>query len=175
MPPPQPERPSIRSSRAVSSVPQSPKRELSGYDFGVNRPAYNRYNTFEGPTQLRDASPVPAQRLSKVPSDSLSIRTQKAQLRSVSRVQTDLFDDPSDTSTYYSNSTSSPDRYFDERAPSPATSHGSAASRSFSAGALSTMNSKKAPPPPPPSRAKKPPPPPPPMKRMAVGVDVGYG
>ena len=170
MPPPQPERPSIRSNRAVSSVPQSPKREFSGYDFGSNRPEYNRYNTYEGSTQFRDSSPAPVQRISKVPSDSLSIRTQKAQLRSVSRVQTDCYD--SDGSTYYSNSTSSPDRYFDERAPSPATSHGSAASRSFSSSTLSSMNGKKAPPPPPPSRAKKPPPPPPPMKRTAIGVDA---
>ena len=176
MPPPQPERPSIRSNRAVSSVPQSPKREVSGYDLGASRPGYSRYNTFEGPTQLRDLSPIAAQRVSKVPSDSLSIRTQKAQLRSVSRVQTDIYDEPSDASTFYSNSTSSPDRYFDERAPSPATSHGSGTSRTFSSGSLSGMNCKKAPPPPPPpTRAKKPPPPPPPMKRtQTIGVNVGY-
>ena len=170
-PPPQPERPWSRpSDRIVSnSVPQSPKREYAGYDFGINRPGFNRSTTFEGPVHVhRDVSPAAAQRMARVPSDSLSIRTQKAQLRSVNRLQTDCYDDPSDTSTFYSNSTSSPDRYFDESVPSPATSHGSGPSRTFSSGTLNSMNGKKAPPPPPP-RSKKPPPPPP-TKRAAVGA-----
>lgn len=177
MPPPE-SRPSIRSNRAVSSnvLPESPQRENQNYDGPSNRPMFNRSTTFEGPTQLyRDSSPI---RMSRVPSDTLTMRTQRAQLRPVSRVVTggDVFDDPSDTSTFYSNSTSSPDRYFGERAASPATSHGSIPSRNVSSSTLNAMtsNGKKGPPPPPPSRAKKPPPPPP-TKRSALSTsDVHY-
>lgn len=179
---PPPERPSIRSNRAVSSnyVSESPKKEPQAYDYGTARPGFNRSTTFEGPTQLyRDSSPVSAQRMTRVPSDSLSMRTQRAQLKPLSRVASgnDAYDDPSDTSTFYSNSTSSPDRYFGDRAASPATSLGSAPSRNASSSTLNGMstNTKKAPPPPPPSRAKKPPPPPPPMKRSALSTsDVHY-
>ena len=114
------------------------------------------------------------QPLGRVTSDSLSIRTQKAQLRCVSKLRTDVVDDqPSDASTYYSNSTSSPDRFFGERSVSPATSYGSGPSRNVSSGNLSAVSGKKPPPPPPPSRAKKPPPPPPPMRR-AVSTGMPY-
>ena len=174
-PPPQPERPWVRSNRVASnSVPQSPKKEYAGYDFGHARPAANRSTTFEGPVQLqRDSSPIGMQRLARVPSDSLSIRTQKSQLRSVSRLQTDGLDE-SDTSTFYSNSASSPDRYFNDAGASPATSHGSGPTRNFSTGTLNSMSGKKPPPPPPPSRAKKPPPPPP-MKRSVTSTgDARY-
>ncbi|MCJ1318332.1 hypothetical protein MMC15_003660 [Xylographa vitiligo] len=177
-----PERPSIRSNRAVSSnyFPDSPKRAAQVYEYTPGRPGINRSMTFEGPTSLqRDSSPISAQRMARVPSDSLTMRSQRAQLRPLSRVMTgnEIFDDPSDTSTFYSNSTSSPDRYFEERAASPATSHGSGPSRTVSSSTLSALNpnAKKAPPPPPPSRAKKPPPPPPPMKRSALSTfDVPY-
>lgn len=172
---PPPERPSIRSNRAVSSnyISESPRKESQAYDYGTGRPGVNRSTTFEGPTQLyRESSPVSAQRMTRVPSDSLSMRTQRAQLKPLSRVATanDPYDDPSDTSTFYSNSTSSPDRYSGDRAASPATSLGSAPSRTASSSTLNSMSTNaKKPPPPPPSRAKKPPPPPP-MKRSALST-----
>ena len=181
---PPPERPSIRSNRAVSTthLPESPRRDnysSNNYEPAVSRPMYGRSNTtFEGPTQIhRDNSPPSSTRMARVPSDNMTMRTQRAQLRPVSRVisNSDVFDDPSDGSTFYSsNSISSPDRYFTERAASPATSHGSGPSRTASDSTLNTLNGKKAPPPPPPSRAKKPPPPPP-VKRSALSTsDVHY-
>ena len=176
MSPSQPERPWIHSNRSVSScVPQSPQKELSDYGIHCPRPNVGRSTTYDVVQPLRDSSPIAGQRMARVPSDSLSIRTQKAQLRSTSRIRTEVIDDPSDTATYYSNSTSSPDRYFDDRAPSPATSYGSVPSRNVSSGNLSVMNGKKPPPPPPPSRVKKPPPPPPPpaLKRV-ISAGAGY-
>ena len=180
MPPPE-VRPSIRSNRVASSnyFQGSPRKESQTYDLASARPLYNRSTTFEGPTQLhRDTSPASSQRMSRVPSDSLSIRPQRLPSRPLSRVMNgnDVFDDPSDTSTFYSNSTSSPDRYFTERAASPAPSHGSGPSRTVSSSTLNAMSpsAKKQPPPPPPSRVKKPPPPPP-MKRSALSTsDVRY-
>lgn len=170
-------RPAIRSSRTASSyVPtvESPRKELNGYDLSSARPGVNRATTFEGPTH-RDASPP--QRMSRVPSDNHAVRNQRAQLRPLSRIspENDLFSDPSDESTF--NSNSSPDRSYKERSASPATSHGSAApSRSTSYSTLtSDPNGRKQAPPPPPSRAKKPPPPPPPMKRSALSTtNVSY-
>ncbi|KAA6411830.1 MAG: hypothetical protein FRX48_03980 [Lasallia pustulata] len=176
MPPPE-SRPSIRSNRAVSannyrdSPPTSPRREHSGFDFSSSRPGANRSTTFQGPTQLnRDSSPVGFPRMSRVPSDTLTVRAQRAQLRPVNKVNTgnDVFEDPSDDSAF--NSNSSPDRYYDERSASPATSHGSE-SRNVSSSTLNVgfSNGKKQPPPPPPSRSKKPPPPPP-TKRSALSM-----
>jgi hypothetical protein len=159
-------RPSIRSTRAASSQvpPESPRKETTGYDFSSARPNVNRATTFQGPTQVyRDCSP--SQRVSRVPNDNLSIRNQRSQLRPLAKASTenDLFSDPSDDSTFHSNS--SPDRSYKERSASPATSHDSAPpSRNASYSTLNAAtNSKKQAPPPPPSRAKKPPPPPPPM------------
>jgi hypothetical protein len=181
MPPPQPERPSIRSNRTASSnfVSDTQRRDSYGNEATTYRPEINRSTTFEGPTQLhRDSSPAGGQRMQRVPSDSVAMRMQKVQLRPLTRMVSgnDGYDEPSDTSTFYSNSTSSPDRYID-RAASPATSQGSIPSRTGSSTTLNGMNTngKKAPPPPPPSRAKKPPPPPP-MKRSALSTsDVQYG
>ena len=174
-------RPAIRSNRAASAYnpSESPRRELQNYDLNSGRPGINRSTTFEGPTQIhRDCSPVSTARMSRVPSDSLTVRTQRSQLRPAVRSNTgnDLFSDPSDDSTL--NST--PDRSYDERSQrsaSPATSHGSAPSRSASYSTLNApaANGKKQAPPPPPSRAKKPPPPPPPMKRSALSTNnVSY-
>ena len=154
----------MRSTRMVSgSVPQSPAKEFSGYGFGPARPAVNRSVTYDMPSHVRDSSPASSYSMHRVPSDSLSIRNQRSQLKPVpvSRVITDTAADNSDASTYYSNDTSSPDRLVDD---SIASSYGSVPSRSFSSGTLSAMG-KKGPPPPPPLRAKKPPPPPPPMRR----------
>lgn len=164
-PPPQPPRPAIRPNRLVSgSVPQSPAKEVSGCDFGSNRPGVYRATTYDMSSRARDTSPASLYSMHRVPSDSLSIRNQRSQLRSVSRLATDTAADNSDASTYYSNDTNSPDRLQDE---SGASSYGSVPSRTFSAGTLSSLSGKKPPPPPPPSRAKKPPPPPPPMRRAA--------
>ena len=169
--PAQEARPSIRSTRAASSqLPtESVQKEVQGYGFGSGRPGVNRANTtFEGPTQLyRDSSPP--QRVSRVPSDNLSMRNQRSQLRPLAKVtpENDLFNEPSDDSTFHSSS--SPDRSYKERSASPATSLGSGPSRSASYSTLNAAtNGKKQAPPPPPSRAKKPPPPPPPMKRSAL-------
>ena len=173
-------RPAIRSTRTRSSyVPtiESPRKEPDGHDYSSARPGVNRATTFEGPTQLyREASPP--QRVSRVPSDNFTVRNQRAQLRPLSRISpdNDIFNYPSDESTF--NSNSSPDRSYKERSTSPATSHGSAApSRSTSYSTLtSAPNGKKQAPPPPPSRTKKPPPPPPPpMKRSALSTNnVSY-
>ena len=173
---PPPERPSIKSNRAPSSTQTASDPhhgDPSGYDRPSSRPTFNRATTstgFEGPTQLRDASPI--ERISRVPSESLTVRTQRQQLRPVRPPQdSENFNEPSDESTLYS----SPDRSYKERSASPATSHGSAPpSRSTSYAEF--PNAKKPPPPPPPSRAKKPPPPPPPpMKRSALSTtNVSY-
>jgi len=163
-------RPPIKSSRAASSHLDSLRNESQGYDHNVARPGINRATTFEGPTQIRrDLSPLPDQRMSRVPSDNLTVRTQRSQLRPLARVnpENDLFGDPSDDSTF----TTSPDRSHKERSASPATSTGSGPSRSASYSTLDAApNGRKQPPPPPPSRAKKPPPPPPPMKRSALST-----
>ena len=157
-------RPSIRSTRTASSHmrSESPRKETQGYEFGSSRPAVNRATTFEGPRQLnRDYSPP--QRVSRVPSDNLVVRNQRAQLRPLHKVtpENDLFSDPSDGSTF--NSNSSPDRSYMERSASPATSIGSAPSRNASYSTLTPAANgnpapvaKKKPPPPPPSRTKKP-------------------
>ncbi len=173
-----PERPPIRSTRTASShiTSESSHREAQDNDLANSRPNIHRTNTFEGPTQLRrDSSPIAIGRMGRVPSDSLTVRTQRSQLRPAVRMPSgnDVFNEPSDESTLYS----SPDRSYDERSASPATSYGSAPSRTASYSTLnaSTTNGKKQAPPPPPSRAKKPPPPPPPMKRSALSTsNVSY-
>lgn len=140
-------------------------------DCSPSRPDFSRSNTFQGPTQLqRDSSPVSPARMTRVPSDNLLMRNQRIQLRPAHRTTTgnDLFGDPPDDSA----PNSSPDRYYGERSASPATSHGSAASREGSSSTLYTSFpvGKKQAPPPPPSRTTKPPPPPPPTKRSALST-----
>lgn len=173
-----PERPAIRSTRTASShiLSESPHREAQDIEYGSSRPNTYRTNTFEGPMQLhRDSSPIPIGRTSRVPSDSLTVRTQRSQLRPTGCMPSgnEAFIEQSDESILYS----SPDRSYDERSASPATSYGSAPSRtaSYSTLTAATTNGKKQAPPPPPSRAKKPPPPPPPMKRSALSTNnVSY-
>lgn len=157
-PSPEPPRPSIKSHRTVSNYSTTSEP----------RPTYNRSTTFEGPAQLhqqrqRDFSPSPStQRLTRIPSESLSVRTALARpqsrVASSTLAEHDVFND----NHYNSDFTNSPDRSYGERSVSPATSHGSFATGS------GFPTSKKGPPPPPPSRAKKPPPPPPPAKRAGV-------
>lgn len=173
MPPPD-SRPSIKSSRVPSSHIDSRQNENQGYEYNTARPAVNRATTFEGPTQIRrDISPLPDQRISRVPSDNLTVRAQRSQLRPLTRgvPENDLFSDPSDDPIF----ASSPDRSHKERSASPATSIGSAPSRSTSYSTLdAARNGGKQPPPPPPSRSKKPPPPPP-MKRSALSTtNISY-
>ncbi|KAL8740713.1 MAG: hypothetical protein Q9190_006610, partial [Brigantiaea leucoxantha] len=101
---------------------QSPHRDRRD-DYEYVRPGVNRSTTFEGPTQLhRDISPIPIGRISRVPSDNLAVRSQRSQLRATGRIATgnELLNEQSEDSIL----TSSPDRSFDERSASPATSYG---------------------------------------------------
>ena len=150
-PPPPPEvRPSIKSRVPSGRVADIMSAELS--DRPSSRPSYNRSTTFDAPAQTRrDFSPIGSRPLSRVPSDSLMVRTARLNLRGNERGQEqDVF---ADDSTFYTNS--SPDQSYGDSV-SPATSHGSGSA---------TPLTKRAPPPPPPSRAKKPAPPPVPQKR----------
>ena len=181
--PPIPEtRPSIRSSRTTSTavLSESPRHE-NDFDLDYQRPGVNRSTTFQGPTQLRDMSPIGGARLSRVPSENINMRAQRSQLRPLNRAASgsDVLGDSFDELNFKNGD--SPDRTYEtgsQRSASPALSQGSAPSRNASYSALSSSlpNSKKQPPPPPPSRAKKPPPPPPPpMKRSALSTsNVSY-
>ncbi len=178
-PPPQPERPSIRSNRAVSNiVPPSPIKERGAFDLPPSRPIISRSTTLGPGRVTRDLSPMgAAPHMARVPSDSLSIRAQKAQLRSVSASpgDNDGLDEISDASTYYTNDTERSDRQY-ESGSSPATSSGNLMpGRMFSGGAPGIAGSvKKAPPPPPPLRSKKPPPPPPVRRGTSGQQDANY-
>jgi hypothetical protein len=160
MPDPEPVRQAIRSQARVPSSSRLERMDTHDeYPESPRRPNIGRSSTFQGPTAIyRESTPVSDIRKNSVPNDVGNLR---AQLRPSNRVNTnhpDVFGDPSDDSTLNS---ASPDRSYGARSVSPATSHGSAASRT----ALNNApNGRKGPPPPPPSRAKKPPPPPP-MKR----------
>jgi hypothetical protein len=179
MPEPEVVRPSIRSQgRAVTSARVASTSRLESHynndrdEYQVEspqRPNFGRSATFQGPTTIyREAAPPPMPtRRGAVPNDVGSLR---ANLRPSNSINTgaDVFGDPSDDSTLNS---ASPDRSYGERSVSPATSHGSVASRTASYSTLTsatTTNGRKGPPPPPPSRAKKPAPPPPPMKRAEI-------
>lgn len=157
-------RPTIRSSKTIMT--ETPARELHPTN-GFPRPVLNRTSTFEGPTQLRhEQTPVASQWIQRTTSDTLS--TQRNLPTNGRTFVSDPYADSEEVSSY---GRSSPERSYGARSSSPATSHGSVASRRPSATALNsgTLN-KKAPPPPPPSRSKKPPPPPPPMKRTLVAA-----
>ena len=165
-PPPSQPRPTIKTSRTASH--RLPEPATAEYEDVVRtRPNFGRSTTFEGPTQLRrDISPADGPRMSRIPSDTLTIRTTRSQLRTVNKSvpEDDIFNDRDD-STHFSNS--SPDRSYGDRSVSPATSHGSLPSGAVTSTTM-TAAGKKGPPPPPPSRAKKPPPPPPPAKRSIL-------
>ncbi|EXJ63167.1 hypothetical protein A1O7_03612 [Cladophialophora yegresii CBS 114405] len=142
-------RPKITTSRSNQYVYQS-----SDYSPAPQlRANYARAATFnDSPQPSRDLSPATRPGISRIPSDSLMIRTARSNLRNVD--EQDVFGDDSGS---YSNSS---DRGYGDQAISPATSHGSEAT---------PLTSKKSgPPPPPPSRAKKPPPPPVPAKRSVL-------
>lgn len=157
-------RPTIRSSKTIMT--ETPARELHPTN-GFPRPVLNRTSTFEGPTQLRhEQAPVASQWIQRTTSDTLS-----AQRSLPTNGRTFVNDPYADSEEVSSYGRSSPERSYGARSSSPATSHGSVASRRPSATALNSVPlNKKAPPPPPPSRSKKPPPPPPPMKRTLVAA-----
>ncbi|KAJ9612356.1 hypothetical protein H2200_003953 [Cladophialophora chaetospira] len=139
-------RPKITTSRSSRYVESS-----NDYSPALpTRPNYARATTFDtSPHSSRDLSPAIRPGISRIPSDSLMIRTARSNLRNVD--EQDVFGD--DSGSY----TNSSDRGYGEQSVSPATSHGSE---------VTPLTSKKSgPPPPPPSRAKKPPPPPVPAKR----------
>ena len=163
-----PVRPSIRSQGRVVSSSRLDTRLDTHDEYpqveSPQRPNFSRSSTFQGPTAIyRESAPNSGK--NSVPTDVGALR---ANLRPANRINTgtDVFGDPSDDSTLNSGS---PDRSYGERSVSPATSQGSAASRTASYSTLTpTTNGRKGPPPPPPSRAKKPAPPPPPMKRAEI-------
>lgn len=178
MPPPD-IRPSIRSTRTASNnmLSESPRRETQTHDNDFRPPPVGRSTTFEGPTQLRDMSPIGTSRMSRVPSENINMRAQRSQLRPLQRVTSgnDTFNDPYDDPSFTNNGIDRPWEVGSQRSASPALSQGSAApSRTASYSTLSSSlpSSKKQAPPPPPSRAKKPPPPPPPpLKRSALSTN----
>lgn len=142
-------RPKITASRSSRPLDQSSDHSPAP----SMRPNYARATTFNDfPQPTRDLSPATRPGISRIPSDSLMIRTARSNLRSVD--EQDVFGD--DSGSY----TNSSDRGYGDQSISPATSHGSEAT---------PLASKKGgPPPPPPSRAKKPPPPPVPAKRSVL-------
>ena len=162
----EPLRPSIRSqTRGSSRISTIDIHEDSPRSSPSRKPASIRSSTFQGPTALKE-SPVefsPARQTSIPP----SVGQLRANLRPTNRITTtpaDTFGDPSDESL----SSASPENYSHrERSVSPATSHGSVASRtaSYTGGATDRRKA----PPPPPNRAKKPAPPPP-MKRADISA-----
>jgi hypothetical protein len=162
-------RPSIRSAARVQSTSRlNTHQEYPDSPTSPARPQWGRSQTFEGPTSInRTTTPVNGGRKPSINADPGMLRMQ---LRPSNRINTssNVFGDPSDAST---NASNSPDHSYRERSVSPATSHGSVASRNASyttvSSAATTGTGRKGPPPPPPARAKKPPPPPP-MKRAAI-------
>lgn len=143
------ERPTIKSR-----TPSLQTRYAEPADDEPRRPAFGRSTTYQQPAQARrDISPVPPNRLSRVPSDSLMITQTRSNLRRVDTAnsQQDVFAD--ETQSY--------------RSVSPQTPQSTGSQTPLAGG-------RRAPPPPPPSRASKPAglgkpaPPPPPMKRTLI-------
>lgn len=158
-------RPPLRSNKTLATpYAESPPRET------YSRPALSRVPTFESPAQLRqEQSPAPSQWVQqRTASETLGPFARRSSTQVGNGRVTDPYADSEEVSSY---GRSSPERMFSGgRSISPATSHGSVASRQPSASNLNSLGMKKAPPPPPPSRAKKPPPPPPPMKRTLLAA-----
>ncbi|EXJ80413.1 hypothetical protein A1O1_08558 [Capronia coronata CBS 617.96] len=148
-------RPAIKSNR----IPSGRFGETATPDYSPGipiRPNFARASTVDSASLFsRDLSPGNMSRMSRVPSDTLMIRTTRSQLRNVE--EQDVFAD--DTGSY-TNSNS--DHGYGDPSVSPATSQGSGSSTPL------TGKKSAAPPPPPPSRAKKPPPPPVPAKRTVL-------
>ena len=161
-------RPVIRSNRTPSIYQAEPSPPRDSYPDPVQRPAYSRTPTFEGPTQFRrDQSPAGSVGSNRFVSDSAaSLRGARSQLRAVSNGSPySNYNDSDDAASY---GRVSPERaYVSGDGPAPALPYRNGVSRAASSNSLNagTVAAKKGPPPPPPSRSKKPPPPPPPMRR----------
>lgn len=141
-----------------SNSVELPAREAFATESNTQRPDINRMSTFEGPTQLRQTS------------ENHAGSRASSQIRPVTRISSDPYADSSEVGYYRRPS---PEYQHRDRSVSPATSHGSAMSRTASGNTLNGVANKRAPPPPPP-RSKKPPPPPPPMvkKPMVSAADA---
>ncbi|KAI1332004.1 BAR-domain-containing protein [Xylariaceae sp. FL0255] len=146
-------------------LPLRPNRNISSGSGYSDRPSLGRVSTYGGGApSFRETPPPPLPEISvrKTPIAPPNVGSLRANLRPISRIQTnqqnlrpDVFDDNYDTAT----SSGSPEY---DRSESPATSYGSLSRTSSNTALRSSMitsSGKKAPPPPPPSRAKKPPPP----------------
>ncbi|KAJ5223610.1 hypothetical protein N7468_008152 [Penicillium chermesinum] len=141
-----PPRPTIRSTRTVAD-PYT-RESFPTVTGGYARPVLNRTSTFESPTQLRQEQQTPTSSpwIQRTASETLANRCNSTQL--LNRPPVDPYAD-SEVSSYGSYGRSSPERMNGGRSLSPATSHGSAASRRPSAAALNssaTGLAKKAPP-----------------------------
>lgn len=150
----------IRTTIQSGRVPSSSRyleSPVSEYDNNPKaRPMFGRSTTYDPKAEpRRDISPVQADRIPRVPSDSL-IKGARSNLRTANVVtsERDVF---ADDTTFYTNSS---DQSFGDRSFSSFTSPGSTSGV--------PLAKKKPPPPPPPSRATKPAPPPPPAKRTLL-------
>ncbi|KAE8146165.1 hypothetical protein BDV25DRAFT_55181 [Aspergillus avenaceus] len=141
-------RPIIRTSRSPSDLADS--RDVYASESVPQRPFLNRTSTFEGPGQLRQEQLYSS---SPRPSRVISENFVPGRNSVLARWNTDSPEDASPRSG------TSPDRSYQGRSDSPASSHGGVTRRSSSTALNGGALQKKAPPPPPPSRAKKPPPP----------------
>jgi len=146
-------RPSIKSNRSVSARYGDPP--AVDYDEPrAMRPGFGRSTTFHHQSNhpSRDLSPALSERLSRIPSDSLTIQSTRSNLRRVDTApQQDVFADDAQLASMI-------------RSASPITP--------ISTGSQTPVG-RRAPPPPPPSRASKPSigkpaPPPPPAKRTLI-------
>lgn len=140
------------------SMVELPGREAFATDPSSQRPVANRVSTFEGPMQLRQEQPWQSR-------ENHTFRRTTSHIQPVSRVASDPYADPSDEASSYNGT--GPGYLQRGRSVSPATSHGSAMSRTTSASTMNGVPPKKAPPPPPP-RSKKPAPPPLPMMKKPI-------
>ncbi|KAJ5689162.1 hypothetical protein N7462_003554 [Penicillium macrosclerotiorum] len=134
-------RPAIRSTRTVSMYMTDPPAHSYPASNGAPRPGINRTPTFEGPTQLRqEPVPIAAQWMQRAASENLASRQNSTHYAN-SRAPIDPYAD-SEASSY---GRSSPERSYGGRSSSPATSHGSVASRRPSCTTLNSTGGKKAP------------------------------
>jgi hypothetical protein len=155
-----PSRPKIGESRSLSTTFTNNSFQDSAWDVPRQRPAVQRYSTFEG--RFDNPSVNPPTSLSRAgTTDLATISATRNNLRQVvSRPPLDALADSSEESGSHGEYSPS-----EGRSVSPATSHGSPTSWTPSAGAVNPLNGVNRRIPPPVNRAKKPPPPPPPIRR----------
>ena len=161
-----PRRPTI-SSRSASGH-NSPARELPGFDLPVRPPVQRSASGFEGPTSLRDQSPVAAPRLSRVPTEPTHLIGARNGLRVTKRETNGI-----GMNGNYSNGVFADDASDYTQSPTGTElSRTTSWSMNGNDGSNAAAMSKRGPPPPPPSRSTKPKaaPPPLPMKRSALST-----